>query len=454
MAHPFGRLVRPWREGLAASALGAVVACGSATSVQPVETVVAPVDVSGLASVQLEEGAFLESVHYFAFLGPLTRLDSWGEDRGPQIALEKSGFNCQRAVEDYGDPPAEFETCPATVAEILRRHEHRTGNALVVIDEAGAESVFDSPAALGPIDSPQKAMAAVWIDARYVLANPEDNPLSIRTGFVSEVPGGWEVITHLHEEEGDCASMMAHHYQVRLLVRPDGAIEETARAETAQNRVDGCHPLGRRPEGFVDCPSGGTLRGLLARMVHQEAESVRAFDRLGRELRAHGAPDELVRAAAKAADDERRHARLGVELATALQFEVGGFEVDAPSDALEPLPIRSLAACAMENALEGCVGETYAAAVALYQSAHAQWAPARRVFAEIAEDELDHAALAHACKTFFDSKLSASERAAQDAAARREREALRASFAEPNIDAHWLGFPPVAHAQTLLDAVQ
>lgn len=60
------------------------------------------------------------------------------------------------------------------------------------------------------------------------------------------------------------------------------------------------------------------------------------------------------------------------------------------------LPVRDLEAMLTENAVEGAVFETYAAALALYQSTHAKTRAARDLFAEIAQDELDHAALAHA----------------------------------------------------------
>src|SRR5258708_38720960 len=53
----------------------------------------------------------------------------------------------------------------------------------------------------------------------------------------------------------------------------------------------------------------------LADAAWMEAASVRAFQRLARELAAHGAPLELVREARRAARDEARHARVMTTLA-------------------------------------------------------------------------------------------------------------------------------------------
>jgi hypothetical protein len=77
-----------------------------------------------------------------------------------------------------------------------------------------------------------------------------------------------------------------------------------------------------------------------------------------------------------AARDEVRHARVTAAIA--------GVPVRRPR--VRTLPLRSLAAIARDNAVEGCVHETWAAAVA-----HLEPHPAYR---SIARDEVDHAQLA------------------------------------------------------------
>src|SRR5204862_5506263 len=74
---------------------------------------------------------------------------------------------------------------------------------------------------------------------------------------------------------------------------------------------------GRRPPGLVDAPlvADGALRAYFEEMSRLEAASVPAFRVLARELRAHGAPRSILRAARRAARDEVRHTRMGTVLA-------------------------------------------------------------------------------------------------------------------------------------------
>src|SRR5581483_8821062 len=68
--------------------------------------------------------------------------------------------------------------------------------------------------------------------------------------------------------------------------------------------------IGRRPEGLARAKSHGVGVGaFFADAARLEAASVVAFERLAEELRARGAPDDLVRDVLRAARDEVRHAR-------------------------------------------------------------------------------------------------------------------------------------------------
>lgn len=170
------------------------------------------------------------------------------------------------------------------------------------------------------------------------------------------------------------------------------------------------------------------LGALLARMAWMEAASITAFRRLARELAHHDAPPDLVHAARKAARDEARHARLMGRLARARGATV-------PRVEQAPFMIRSLEEVALENAVEACVGETYAAAVAVWQSTHACDPEIRSAMASIAPDELDHAALGHAIADWASGALDAPARerviAARRAAfARLEADASRATAEE------------------------
>ncbi|MBN8558701.1 MAG: hypothetical protein J0L74_13695, partial [Burkholderiales bacterium] len=79
----------------------------------------------------------------------------------------------------------------------------------------------------------------------------------------------------------------------------------------ARVQCDTC-VIGRRVEGFAPRASdeGDLVGRFFAAASQLEAASVVAFRTLADELRALGAPDELVLAALGAAEEERRHARV------------------------------------------------------------------------------------------------------------------------------------------------
>lgn len=84
-------------------------------------------------------------------------------------------------------------------------------------------------------------------------------------------------------------------------------------------------------------------------------------------------------------------------------------------------PVRELEAVAVENAVEGCVGETLGALLAMAQAHAAQSADIRAAMASVAVDETRHAALAWAIAAWADSKL---ESRARDKIAEAKRAAV------------------------------
>lgn len=143
--------------------------------------------------------------------------------------------------------------------------------------------------------------------------------------------------------------------------------------------------------------------GWLARAAEAEAASVLAFRAVADELRGHGAPAALVRDLRRAARDEAHHARVMRDLAT----RSGGRP--APVRRVRG-PARPLVDVAIENAVEGCVGETFAATIALWQAAHAEDPRVAAAMREIAQDEVRHAALAVRVAAFCARRLTPSER--------------------------------------------
>jgi hypothetical protein len=213
-------------------------------------------------------------------------------------------------------------------------------------------------------------------------------------------------------------------------------------------RGPGC--AGRRPAGLAPAP-GTEATGLgvwLAGAAHLEAASVDAFEILAGELTVHGAPSALVDAARAAADDERRHARLMGRLAVAAGSR-------PPAALVARRPPRDLEAVANENAVEGCVRETYAALVAWRQARAAEAPELRHVMGGIAADETRHAALSWAVDEWARERLSPARRRRVEAARRETIEQLgrELTVAEPTDVRALAGLPEATEAVQLAAAL-
>ena len=182
---------------------------------------------------------------------------------------------------------------------------------------------------------------------------------------------------------------------------------------------------GRKLDGLA-APDveGGAFGAWLARAAWLETSAVFAFRRLARELRAHGAPARLIAAARRSARDEIRHARVMTALARARGAVV-------PPVRVAPAPVRDLETIARENVVEGCVNETYGAAVAAWQAHASNDRDLATAMTGIAPDELRHAALGWAVHGWIETRLApaarARVRAARDESARALLERTRSS---------------------------
>ncbi len=162
---------------------------------------------------------------------------------------------------------------------------------------------------------------------------------------------------------------------------------------------------GRRPRGLCAARTTSTTPAgdYFASMAHLESASVRAFRDLERWLVAFDAPRRLTRAAREAAGDERRHARAASRLAR----RFGG--------ALARPKVRCVASPSWielmdDNAVEGCVGETFGALLATWQAERAEDPRVRRTLRHIAADETRHAALSWELLAWGKARLSARDR--------------------------------------------
>ncbi len=213
--------------------------------------------------------------------------------------------------------------------------------------------------------------------------------------------------------------------------------------------MDCPHPRGRTPEGLVSAPVQPVdpEARFYATAAHLEAASVISFERLASELAERNAPASLIAAARTAADDERRHAASMLALGSRLGVTATPVEVT-------PLAPRSTLAIAIENAVEGCVNEAFAAVLCDYQAAAAADATLATTMRTIAEEEHTHAALAAETRRWLDAQLDDRERAlvrtAIDEALASLRERAMAEAAGAGASAE-LGLPSRERAAVLAE---
>jgi hypothetical protein len=212
-----------------------------------------------------------------------------------------------------------------------------------------------------------------------------------------------------------------------------GRLHDDARAEERGS----CAPL---------CASAGDWLSDAARL---EATAVAAFEIVARDLARFGAPEPLVARALRAADDERRHAKVVGMLARDRGGALRSPVAAAPR-------ARDLRAFALENAVEGCVRETYGAALAAWQASRAKDASVRDAMRAIARDEADHAELGGRIDAWLAHTLDPKTRDEVHAAREAALNALEASLASttPRAFDDELGLPDKNRALALFQALR
>jgi hypothetical protein len=214
-----------------------------------------------------------------------------------------------------------------------------------------------------------------------------------------------------------------------------------------------CYGGGRRPTGLIARDSrvaeqASALARYFSAMAHLEAASVPAFARMRKELGDLGAPPRLLTSIERAIRDETRHARIMGRIAR----RFGG---TAPVARVHTVRERSVEAIARENAVEGCVRETYGALVATWQAHHAADPTIRRAMSGIARDETRHAALSWQAARFLRGQLDGP---AQRRVERARGRAIAALYEETSREpareiVAAAGLPSSSHAHRLLDGM-
>lgn len=381
-----------------AQASAATVVLGACTSAFPPEQELDSPICAG-TSWQALEGLSPGTAHE-----SLTAWDGLGFDREPSV-IDELGTRCASA----SDPTA----CNAEVEAA-----GQLGGRLLVATDGDVITRYQTPEEvrdfLEPIDTAQEALLLAW-HAGYSIACG-----SLSRSGVREVEGGHEVVATRMTQA--CNPIEVRRYL--LLVSRAGAVEVLQ--EEVIERIDGVC-IGRRPEGLL--PSApietrdprGTYFGEVARL---EASAVDAFHVLARELEVHGAPASLIEATRAAAQDEVRHAERMGALARR-------FGAEPATACVEPRAVRPLFEIALENAVEGCVRETYGALVGMHQAMAAGDVEIAQAMREVAEDEARHATLSWEVARWIEPLLSEADRE-RIARARVEAVlALRAEVAMP-----------------------
>lgn len=303
-----------------------------------------------------------------------------------------------------------------------------------VVERVGLDEVVSAP-----ITIPQEALL-VALGEGYQFWCEGAPEVGLRAGSITPVSGGFEVVASRY----DCLGI----YETTLLVTEAGDVQVL---EEHLAQAINCAIIGRLTDGTEAParPAGGSDVGRhFAQVAGLEAAAVDAFERMAAELHALGAPAELVQWARASADDERRHARDMGALAER-------FAVPPRAHQAQEFAQRGLFEVALENAVEGCVRETYGAVVGHHQAEHAQDPVVRAAMVRVAEDETRHAALSWAVAEWALPQLSEAQRMEIRAAQREAIAALTCSVSIPEADTllHDAGLPAPHVALAMLQAL-
>ena len=316
-----------------------------------------------------------------------------------------TGTPCATAT-DVGACEAAIAAATSTTGFQLGQCVQVCTTYALIVNRGDDVSVVDSLdlalAELGTIDAAAEAVMVARMNGYSVSCDDPDR------GGVRAAGDGWEVIAT--RMTSDCAPIIVERYQ--LGVSADGVVTEIL-DEIESRDASAC--VGRRPSGLCPARSRGrsALGAWLAETAHLELAAVHAFEELDAEMAAHGAPAELRRGLAAARRDEIRHGRVMRRIAARF-----GGQVATP--VVSRRPVRPLEEIARDNAVEGCVRETYGALFGRWQALHAADPEIRAAMGRIADDEARHAELSWALADWMESRLDeharARVRAARDAA--------------------------------------
>jgi hypothetical protein len=330
-------------------------------------------------------------------------------------------------------------TDPAACNAEVEASSETFGRFLVTVDGdtiARHATEGEVLALLGPIDTANEALLRAW-NAGYDVGCGDLQRYAVRA-----VEGGYEVVAT--RMVSACDPVEVHRYL--LFVATEGTVT-ILQEETLSSESGLC--IGRRPAGLagsVEPAIPSHLGSYFAQIARLEGSAVDAFYVLAQELELLGAPGDLVDAARTAARDEVRHEESMGRLAR----RFGAVPLRAEVEARAPRPLFEVA---LENAVEGCVRETFGALMGMHQAMAASDPSVLLAMREIAAEETQHAELSWKIARWAEPLLSDDERAAIQSARARAVLELRAEMStEPDeAIADVAGLPPAAVSVALID---
>ncbi len=356
-----------------------------------------------------------------------------GADAGTEIQdYEPLGTPCARAtnVESCLQRLANLRTAPSSLQSGIVYLVYTRADEIGVVGDNRAELTRF----LTPIDTPEEALKIAYDHGFSCFPSWEASPEGA-TRYSKDADG--YVIRALRQDTDAV-------YAVTVRMAPDGTVVELERTRVRglDHSVEGRRPMGLLSASGQRCESVGAY---FAGAAHLEAASIVAFRRLERELRCVGAPAALLRRVRAACRDEIRHARETRRLARR-------FRAPVPRVRVERARPRALLDIAVENAVEGCVRETFGAAVALFRAGRTTDDSIAATMREIAEDECEHATLSWDIAAWLSSRLSEEEQAVVAGAFGQAVRELEAGVdGEPSPEVRRIaGAPTTAEEQLLL----
>jgi hypothetical protein len=389
--------------------------------------------VSGLSLATLVDGVQLRTTVSYGAGEDAEVMDRATATAGRPCATASNPSACLSALERLAPASGFHRNC----LDLCSAYYLATTRGDDVTAHASLESMRGL---LGPLDTTQEAALIAFAEG-YNLAC--DNLQ--RGGVRDNGDGSFRVIG----TQGYACGEGTHITRFVLDISPEGEVKEVRR-KVVERGQDTC-AIGRRPAGLrtaEEVACADALGRHFAAAAHLEAASIHAFLRLREELALHGAEAHLQEAALRSACDEVWHTEVSRRLA-------GLFGAVPPRPGVDALPLRSLFEMALDNAVEGCVRETFGALVAHHQAANARDAGIRQVMAQIAEDETRHAGLSWAIDRWVQPKLSAPERERLREARAQAVAALREEMATPQeaVLIGEAGLPPPEVASAMMDSL-